>query len=130
MRRHTLIGESILSASPTLVPVAKLVRSSHERFDGTGYPDGRAGNDIPLGARIVAVCDAYDAMTSDRAYRRAMSREAAVEELRRASGSQFDPDVVDAFIRAMASALPTDEGSADAALRAAARAAGPRTTAR
>ena len=69
MRRHTLIGESILSASPALVPVAELVRASHERFDGTGYPDGKAGNDIPLGARIVAVCDAYDAMTSDRAYR-------------------------------------------------------------
>ena len=74
MRRHTLIGERILSAAPALVPVAKLVRSSHERFDGGGYPDGLAGDEIPLGSRIVAVCDAYDAMTSDRSYRRAMSR--------------------------------------------------------
>ena len=137
MRRHTLIGESILSASPTLVPVAKLVRASHESFDGTGYPDGKAGNDIPLGARIVAVCDAYDAMTSDRAYRSAMSGEAAIEELRRASGTQFDPAVVEAFVAAVASPSPTEEergeGSADAALRAAARAgraAGSRATAR
>jgi two-component system, cell cycle response regulator len=138
MRRHTLIGESILSASPALVPVAKLVRSSHESFDGTGYPDGKAGNEIPLGARIVAVCDAYDAMTSDRAYRRAMSSEGALEELRRASGTQFDPDVVEAFISVVASPLPTDEeergeGSADERLRAAARAgrpAGPGATAR
>jgi diguanylate cyclase (GGDEF)-like protein len=127
MRRHTLIGESILSASPALVPVAKLVRSSHESFDGTGYPDGKAGNDIPLGARIVAVCDAFDAMTSDRAYRSAMSGEAAIEELRRASGTQFDPAVVEAFVAAVGSPRPTDEeepgeGSADAALRAAARA--------
>jgi diguanylate cyclase (GGDEF)-like protein len=130
MRRHTLIGESILSASPALVPVAKLVRSSHERFDGTGYPDRKAGNEIPLGARIVAVCDAYDAMTSDRAYRRAMSSEAAIEELRRAAGTQFDPAVVEAFISVVGSPLPTDqeergEDSADAALRAAARAGRP-----
>jgi two-component system, cell cycle response regulator len=138
MRRHTLIGESILSAAPALVPVAKLVRSSHERFDGTGYPDGKAGNDIPLGARIVAVCDAYDAMTSDRAYRRAMSSEAALEEIRRASGTQFDPGVVEAFIAAVASPSLTQEeeggeGSADERLRAAARAgrpAGPGATAR
>jgi HD-GYP domain-containing protein (c-di-GMP phosphodiesterase class II) len=96
------------------VPVAKLVRSSHERFDGTGYPDGKAGDDIPLGARIVAVCDAYDAMRSDRAYRSAMSGEAAIEELRRASGSQFDPAVVEAFIAAVGSPRPTDEEEQDA----------------
>ena len=134
MRRHTLIGESILSASPALVPVAKLVRASHERFDGTGYPDRKAGNDIPLGARIVAVCDAYDAMTSNRAYRSAMSNEAAIEELRRAAGTQFDPAVVDAFTGALASPRPTDEerGEGSARLRAAARAgrpAGSRATA-
>ena len=130
MRRHTLIGESILSAAPALVPVAKLVRASHERFDGDGYPDGKAGHDIPLGARIVSVCDAYDAMTSDRVYRKAMSCEAALEELRRGSGTQFDPAVVEAFVAAVASPSPTQEeergeGSADAALRAAARAGRP-----
>jgi diguanylate cyclase (GGDEF)-like protein len=102
MRRHTLIGESILSAAPALVPVAKLVRASHERFDGGGYPDGVAGDEIPLGARIVAVCDAYDAMTSDRSYRRAMSRDAALAEIRRAGGTQFDPAVVEAFAAVIA----------------------------
>ena len=62
MRKHTLIGERILGASPSLAPVARLVRSSHERWDGEGYPDGLAGEDIPLGARIIFVCDAFDAM--------------------------------------------------------------------
>jgi len=102
MRRHTVIGEAILSAAPALVPVAKIVRSSHERFDGAGYPDGIAGTEIPLGARIVAVCDAFDAMTSDRSYRRAMSVDAALAELRSAAGSQFDPGVVEAFCAALA----------------------------
>ena len=74
MHRHTLIGEAILSASPALVPVARIVRSSHERFDGGGYPDALVGTAIPIAARVVAVCDAYDAMTSDRSYRRGMSR--------------------------------------------------------
>jgi diguanylate cyclase (GGDEF)-like protein len=101
MRRHTLIGEGILSAAPALVPVAKLVRSSHERWDGAGYPDRLAGEAIPLGARIVAVCDAYDAMTEDRAYRKAMSQEAALAELRASAGTQFDADVVEAFCEAL-----------------------------
>ena len=73
------------------------MRSIRERYDGTGYPDGLAGNAIPLGSRIVAVCDAFDAMTTDRPYRTAMSRENALEELRRCAGSQFDPRVVKAF---------------------------------
>ena len=105
MRRHTVIGEAILSAAPALVPVAKIVRASHERFDGAGYPDGLAGTEIPLGARIVAVCDAFDAMTSDRSYRRAMSVDAALAELRGAAGSQFDPGVVEAFCAALAAQL-------------------------
>jgi HD-GYP domain-containing protein (c-di-GMP phosphodiesterase class II) len=77
--------------------VAKLVRASHERYDGQGYPDRLAGDDIPLGARIVAVCDAYHAMTSDRPYRGAMPAQNALTELRRCAGLQFDPDVVKAF---------------------------------
>ena len=77
----------------------KLVRSSHERWDGNGYPDGLAGDEIPLGARIVSVCDAYDAMTSDRPYQRALGHEEALAELRRCAGTQFDPDVVEAFCR-------------------------------
>jgi diguanylate cyclase (GGDEF)-like protein len=98
MRRHTLIGESILSAAPALIPVASVVRSSHERWDGAGYPDGLRGEEIPLAARIVFAADAYSAMTSDRAYRAAMTRHAAFAELRRCSGSQFDPAVVTAIL--------------------------------
>jgi HD-GYP domain-containing protein (c-di-GMP phosphodiesterase class II) len=102
MRRHTVVGERILLSAPALRPVARLVRSSHERFDGSGYPDGLAGEDIPLGARIVAVCDAYEAMTSDRPYRPRMSAEEAIEELLACSGSQFDPRVVETFLRTLA----------------------------
>ena len=94
MRRHTVTGESILMSAPALRGVAKIVRSTHERVDGGGYPDGLEGDQIPLGARIIAVCDAFDAMTSDRAYRRAMPREDAIAELEAASGTQFDPFVV------------------------------------
>lgn len=99
MREHTVAGQRILAASPALGQVAPLVRSSHERWDGKGYPDELAGDDIPLGARIIAVCDSYDAMTSDRSYRRAMSEEVALAELRAGAGSQFDPEVVAAFLR-------------------------------
>ena len=101
MRRHTLIGERIMRAAPVLAESARLVRSSHEWFDGGGYPDGLAGAEIPLGARIIAVCDAYDAMVSDRPYRSAMSRQGAVEELRRTAGSQFDPQVVETVLAAL-----------------------------
>jgi diguanylate cyclase (GGDEF)-like protein/PAS domain S-box-containing protein len=94
MRRHTLIGERILSAAPALTRAAKLVRWSHERYDGSGYPDGLAGADIPLGARVIAVCDAYDAIVSDRPYRPARAPEDALAELRRCAGRQFDPEVV------------------------------------
>ncbi|HYX84504.1 MAG TPA: diguanylate cyclase, partial [Gaiellales bacterium] len=94
MRKHTVIGETILTAAPALAGVASIVRSTHERVDGGGYPDGLRGDEIPLGARIIAVCDAFDAMTSDRSYRRAMPREAALAELEAASGAQFDPQVL------------------------------------
>jgi two-component system, cell cycle response regulator len=97
MARHTIIGERILLAAPALRPVAGIVRSSHERWDGGGYPDGLAGEDIPLAARIVCVCDAFHAMTSDRPYGEALSEAAALAELRRNAGEQFDPSVVDTF---------------------------------
>jgi len=97
MRRHTILGERILTAAAALRPVARLVRSSHERFDGGGYPDGLAGEEIPLGARIIFVCDAYDAMTTDRPYSRAITPADAVRELRTCAGGQFDPRVVEAF---------------------------------
>jgi two-component system cell cycle response regulator len=97
VRHHTLVGERILAAAPALATVAKLVRSSHESYDGTGYPDGLAGEEIPLAARIIAVCDAYHAMTDDRPYQPAKSPQEAVTELRRCSGTRFDPGVVDAI---------------------------------
>jgi two-component system, cell cycle response regulator len=97
VRQHTLIGERIVARAPALCPVAKLVRASHERFDGTGYPDGLAGTNIPLAARIILVCDAADALTSDRPYRPAQPLEAALAELVRCSGTHFDPRVVEAF---------------------------------
>ena len=78
--------------------VKPLVRHHHEHFDGSGYPDGLVGEDIPLGARIICIADAYEAMTSDRPYRKALSNEAAIKELRRCSGTQFDSDLVEAFM--------------------------------
>jgi two-component system, cell cycle response regulator len=100
MRSHTLIGQRILEGAPALRDVAALVRASHEHFDGNGYPDGLRGVDIPAGARIIAVCDAFDAMTRTRPHRPAMSAEAALAELHRCAGSQFDPAVVHAFAEA------------------------------
>ncbi len=97
MRQHTVIGDRILGAAPAMRPVAAIVRASHERWDGEGYPDRLAGEQIPLGARIVSVCDAYHAMTSPRPYQRTLAPEDALAELRRCAGTQFDPAVVEAF---------------------------------
>jgi diguanylate cyclase (GGDEF)-like protein len=97
MRRHTVIGERIIAAAPSLAHTANLVRSSHERVDGNGYPDHLAGPNIPLGSRIIAVCDAFDAMVAPRTYRGATPVHDAIIELRRCAGTQFDPDVVEAF---------------------------------
>jgi two-component system cell cycle response regulator len=103
VRQHTVIGERILTAAPALMPVAKLVRASHEHFDGSGYPDGLASDAIPLGARIVAVCDAFHAMTRGRPYRPAISAQDALAELQACAGTQFDPAVVSAFCEEIAS---------------------------
>jgi diguanylate cyclase (GGDEF)-like protein len=97
IRQHTIIGERILAVSPALRRVGILVRHSHERYDGEGYPDRLAGDEIPLGARIIAACDAFDAMTSDRPYQPAKPIPEALDELRRCAGGQFDPMVIDAF---------------------------------
>jgi diguanylate cyclase (GGDEF)-like protein len=106
MREHTVVGDRILSAAPALQGVARLVRASHERYDGRGYPDRLMGEEIPLGARIVTVCDTFNAMTTDRPYRPAVSAEDALEEIERCSGRQFDPMVVDAFSRLVAARVP------------------------
>ena len=98
VEHHTIIGEQILKPVEFLAGACKLVRHEHERWDGAGYPDRLAGEDIPLGSRIILACDALHAMTSDRPYRRALSREAALEELRRNAGTQFDPRVVEALL--------------------------------
>ena len=98
MREHPVIGERILRAIPGLGCVARIVRHEHERFDGSGYPDGLAGQAIPLGSRIILACDAYHAMTSDRPYRAGMPHEHAVAELVRCAGSQFDPRIVAALV--------------------------------
>ena len=98
MRRHTVVGERILRAAPALSRTAAIVRSSHERWDGGGYPDGLRGDEIPLGARVVFACDALDAMTEERVYRAAMPLDAALEELRANAGTQFDPAVVEALV--------------------------------
>lgn len=99
---HTLIGQRILSAAPALRSVGAIVRSTHENWDGTGYPDGLADDAIPLAARIISACDAYSAMTSERPYRPARTQEEAIRELRRCAGKQFDPQVVDLLCDALA----------------------------
>jgi diguanylate cyclase (GGDEF)-like protein len=103
IRRHTVIGERIVRAAPSLAHTADLVRWHHERPDGTGYPDGLGGDEIPVGARIIAVSDVFDAMVSDRPYRAGRTVEEAIAELRRCAGTQFDPAVVDALVRVVGS---------------------------
>jgi diguanylate cyclase (GGDEF)-like protein len=94
VRQHTLVGERILRASPALRSIAGVVRATHENWDGTGYPDGIAGEDIPLAARIVYACNAFVAMSSNRPYRKALPLDDALNELMRCAGTQFDPTVV------------------------------------
>jgi HD-GYP domain-containing protein (c-di-GMP phosphodiesterase class II) len=102
VKRHSSIGAELVGRLAIYRRSAAIVRHHHERWDGRGYPDGLKGEQIPLGARIIAVADSFDAMTSDRPYRRALSFEAAVAEIQRNSGTQFDPKVVEAFLRAVA----------------------------
>jgi len=97
MRSHPVTGQAILERKPGLVGLGVLVRATHERWDGTGYPDRLKGSQIPLPARIVAVCDAFDAMTKPRPYSRSMTIESALSELDRCAGAQFDPGIVKVF---------------------------------
>jgi diguanylate cyclase (GGDEF)-like protein len=98
MRQHPVIGERILGAIPGMARVARVVRHQHERWDGNGYPDGLAGSEIPIEARIILACDAYHALTSDRPYRAAVSHEDALIELTANAESQFDPEVIEALV--------------------------------
>jgi diguanylate cyclase (GGDEF)-like protein len=123
IERHSEVGERILAVAPAMAPVARLVRSSHERYDGLGYPDRRITGEIPLGARIIAVCDAYDAMTSERPYQSSMAPQRALATLRSCAGSQFDPLVVEAFCDEVATGLMSAATAAPAK-------ADPRTRAR
>lgn len=95
MRKHPEIGDDIMGKIKIFTPILDIVRSHHERFDGSGYPDGLRGKEISIGARIVAVADAFDAMTSVRPYRAALGLEAALEEILRCRGTQFDPEIVE-----------------------------------
>ncbi|GAW93053.1 metal dependent phosphohydrolase [Calderihabitans maritimus] len=101
IQQHPVVGAKILQPIKLFKPIIGAVKHHHERYDGTGYPDGLKGEEIPLFARIVAVADAYDAMTSDRVYRKALSSREALAEMKRNIGSQFDPEVVDVFLRQM-----------------------------
>jgi HD-GYP domain-containing protein (c-di-GMP phosphodiesterase class II) len=113
MRLHTIEGQLLLDkVGGFMREVGRVVRSSHERFDGGGYPDGLVGEEISLEARIVSCCDAYSAMTTDRSYRRARSAGAALEELRRCAGTQFDPAVVDAVEAVVRRRLERELGAA------------------
>lgn len=99
IKLHPSIGAKIIASIPSPTEIATIIRHHHARWDGAGYPDNLAGNGIPLGSRIIAVADCYQAIISDRPYRKGRSHEEAVEEIRRCSGSQFDPSVVEAFLR-------------------------------
>jgi HD-GYP domain-containing protein (c-di-GMP phosphodiesterase class II) len=99
VKQHTVWGEEMLrGVGGILAGVGTIVRSCHEHFDGSGYPDGTAGDEIPIVARIILACDAYSALTTDRSYRHARSPAAAIAELRRNSGTQVDPAVVEALV--------------------------------
>jgi HD-GYP domain-containing protein (c-di-GMP phosphodiesterase class II) len=112
MREHPVIGERILRVVPGLERVARAVRHEHERWDGGGYPDGLAGEDIPLASRITLVCDAWHAMTSDRPYREAMAVEHAIVQLVEHRGTQFDRAVVHALLRVLEADGTVEAGTA------------------
>jgi diguanylate cyclase (GGDEF)-like protein len=98
MRKHTEIGERVLFAAPALRAVGKLVRATHEHWDGSGYPDGLVGDAIPVGSRIILICDAFCAMVGERPYGERLTEVEAIAELRREAGAQFDPALVDLFV--------------------------------
>jgi HD-GYP domain-containing protein (c-di-GMP phosphodiesterase class II) len=117
VKQHVSLGELIIEEIPNLVDVLAAVSSHHERYDGTGYPRGLKGEDIPLLGRVLAVADAYSAITTDRPYRKARTAAEARDELKRASGTQLDPQIVAAFLTVLdrpACAVSMSDGAADA----------------
>jgi HD-GYP domain-containing protein (c-di-GMP phosphodiesterase class II) len=114
IKHHTIEGQFMLDRVGGLLGrVGEVVRSCHERWDGRGYPDGLAGEEIPIAARIVFACDAYNAMTTDRPYRAAMPRETAIAELVANTGTQFDPKVVNALTKVVAQGAPATVTTTD-----------------
>jgi diguanylate cyclase (GGDEF)-like protein/putative nucleotidyltransferase with HDIG domain len=111
MRRHTIIGQRVLDAAPAMSEVARIVRSTHEHWDGSGYPDGLSREQIPLGARVILICDAYIGMIEARPYRQTLTPDEAVAELGRCAGIHFDPDLVETFIQVLDSAEVSPAGS-------------------
>jgi HD-GYP domain-containing protein (c-di-GMP phosphodiesterase class II) len=105
VRSHPVIGQTIIQGIKFLFNIGEVVRHHHERYDGNGYPDGIKGEEIPLESRIIAVADTYDAITSDRSYRKGRTHDEALEELRRVAGSQLDPELVEVFCKVVTSEL-------------------------
>ena len=129
VKTHPLVAEKILGSLDDFAAVLPLVKHEHERYDGTGYPDGLRGEAIPLGSRIIAIADAYDALVSERVYRRAGEPQAALDEIRRCAGTQFDPALVEVFARLVrdgTAGAPRDEAAAPKAAPASPRPRKPR----
>jgi putative nucleotidyltransferase with HDIG domain len=116
MRMHPTIGANIVRSLNSIQHIAPFIYHHQERYDGTGYPYGLKGDAIPFGARVLAVADAFEAMTNDRYYRQARSREAAADELRQMSGKDFDPEIVDAFLEVLAEVMPKGRPSVPPAM--------------
>jgi ribonuclease P protein subunit RPR2 len=117
MRNHPIIGAQIVAPIGFLADAVELIRHHHERYDGTGYPDGLAGEDIPLAARVFSVADSFDAMTSDRPYRGSIGIERALAEIRGGAGTQWDPEVVRVFVQMIEDDPPLEDEAFARALR-------------
>jgi len=113
VKQHAILGADILSAVEFPGPLASIVRHHHEHWDGTGYPDGLRGEAIPIGARVLAIVDCYDALTSDRPYRRSLSHDRAAAMIRERRGTMYEPRIADAFLRIIVAVRAALDGGAD-----------------